>query len=85
MQRAGSTSARVPVLIPRQSRQVIATVTETGTAGVDIGGRRTDARHLVVSAAGQPERELWVDARGRVLRLAIPSRSFDATRTTLPG
>ncbi len=84
-QRAGRASARVPVLIPRQSRQVIATVTETGTTGIDIGGRRTDARHLVVSAAGQPERELWVDARGRVLRLAVPTLDFVATRTTFPS
>ncbi len=84
-QRAGSAATRVPVLIPRQSRQVMATVTETGMAAVDIGGRHTDARHIVISTAGQPERELWVDARGRVLRLAVPARGFEATRTALPG
>lgn len=84
-QRAGGISARVPVLIPRRSRQVMATVTETGSAGLDIGGRHADARHLVISAAGQPERELWVDARGRVLRFAVPSAGFEATRTTFPG
>ncbi len=84
-QRAGSTTTRIPLLIPRQSRQVLGTVTAAGGEAIEIGGRRIDARLLRVSAAGLPDRELWVDDRGRVLRLAVPSRGFVATRTSIPG
>ncbi len=84
-QRAGSSTTRVPLLIPRESRQVLSTVAAAGSDAIEIGGRRVDARLLRVSGPGLPERELWVDARGRVLRLAVPSRGFVATRTSIPG
>ena len=82
-QRAGSASARIPVLIPRQSRQVLVTVKPDGTEALEIGGRRVDARRLLVSATGSPDRQLWVDAQGRVLRLAVPSAGFVATRVSI--
>lgn len=82
-QRAGSSTARVPMLIPRENRQVLATVTPAGEGAVDIGGRRVDSRHVVISVPGRPDRELWLDASGRVLRVAIPSTGFVATRTSL--
>ncbi len=82
--RAGSTTARVPVLVPRQSRQILVTVTSSGTQPLDIAGRRVDARRLVVSANGLTTHEVWVDGDGRVLRVAIPSSGFVATRTSLP-
>ncbi len=84
-QRAGSATTRVPLLIPRESRQIVSTVTAGGNVAIDIAGHRVDARLLRVSGAGLAERELWVDARGRVLRLAVPSQGFVATRTSLPG
>ncbi len=84
-QRAEGATSRVPLLIPRESRQVLSTVTAAGSDAIEIAGRRVSARLLRVSGAGFPERELWVDARGRVLRLAVPSRGFVATRTALPG
>lgn len=82
-QRAGSGSSRIPVLVPRQSRQVLATVSADGTDAIEIGGRRVDARRLLISGGGQPDRQLWVDAENRVLRLSIPSRGFVATRTSM--
>ena len=84
-QRAGSATTRVPLLIPRESRQVVTIVTAGGSDPIEIGGRRVDARLLRISGAGLPERQLWIDARGRVLRVAVPSRGFVATRTSLPG
>ena len=82
-QRAGSTTARVPVLVPRESRQVVVTVTPSGSEALDIAGRRIDARHLIVSASGRATHEVWVDADGRVLRVSVPSSGFVATRTSL--
>ncbi len=82
-QRAGSSTARIPVLVPRESRQVVVTVTPSGSQGLDIGGRHIDARHLVVTGGGQPDHEVWVDGDGRVLRVSIPSSGFVATRTSI--
>ena len=82
-QRAGSTSARIPVLVPRESRQVMVTVTPSGSQALDVAGRRIEARHLVVSASGRATQEVWVDAEGRVLRVSVPSSGFVATRTSM--
>jgi hypothetical protein len=56
-----------------------------GSEPLDIGGTRLAARHLRVSAAGQPDRDLWVDASGRVLKLTVSASGFEATRTAAPG
>lgn len=80
---AGSATARVPMLIPRQNRQVVATVTPGATEAIEVAGQRLDTRRFTVSAAGLAEREIWVDAQGRVLRLSVPSSGFVATRTAL--
>ena len=82
-QRVGSESARVPVVIPRRSQQVMAQVSSR-SGETTIDGLSVPARHLVVTVTGGPERHVWVDARGRVLRLEIPSRNFVAERVAAP-
>lgn len=77
-------SARIPIIIPRQNRQVSAEVAERGRETVEVGGRRIEARHLVITPAGGSERRLWVDSQGRVLRLEIPARSYVARRVAPP-
>ena len=83
-QRLGSETARVPVLVPRQSRQFTATVTSRGTEAVSVGGSSVEGRHLVVSAPGNPERHVWVDGKGRVLRLEVPAQNLTAERVAAP-
>ena len=83
-QRVGSESARVPVVIPRRSQQVMAQVNSRSGESTTIEGSSVPARHLVVTVANGPERHVWVDARGRVLRLEIPSRNFVAERVAAP-
>lgn len=77
-------SLRVPVIIPRQGRQIAATVRRAGEEEVIIGGRRTMARRLVVTPTEGNEVHLWVDDRSRVLRLEVPALRFDARRSTMP-
>lgn len=77
-------SLRAPVIVPRQSRQLTVTVVLRGEEPLSVGGQQVTARRLVVTAAGEPERLLWVDARGRVLRLEVPSRNFSAQRSAPP-
>ena len=75
----------VPLIIPRQSRQVSASVSVGAPASLTIGGQSIQARRLDVSPSGMPDRSVWVDADGRVLRLEIPSRGMTAERLAPPG
>jgi hypothetical protein len=75
---------RVPVIIPRENRQVMATVTNRGEESVTINGRAITLFHLVVQPAGGEEHHVWVDALNRVMRVEVPSRAYRAERTTIP-
>jgi hypothetical protein len=79
-----SRGGQVPVLIPRENRQVVATVTSRGEQNVDIAGSTLRATQLIVQVAGGGERRLWVDGRNRVLRVEIPERSYVAVRSAAP-
>ncbi len=74
----------VPVIVPRENRQVIATVSSRGEERVDVGGATASLFHLVVQVPGSSERHVWVDALGRVIRVRIPATGYEATRTELP-
>lgn len=82
--RAAAGAARMPIIIPRLNRQVAGTVEDAGPEPVQIGNRSVPARRLVVTLAGSPELHLWVDDRGRVLRLEVPQRRYEAVRTSAP-
>lgn len=77
-------NGRVPILIPRENRQVMAQVTDRGEEQVTINGTRLTLFHLVVSPAGGEDRHVWVDSLGRVIRVEIPERNYLATRTEIP-
>lgn len=75
---------RVPVIIPRQSRQVTATVQDHGAETIEVAGQQTRARRLSVEISGLDNRTVWVDDSNRVLRLRIPDQGLVAERTSLP-
>jgi hypothetical protein len=77
-------AAAVPVIVPRQNRQVTATLRDEGRETIDVGGQPVSARRFAFEPAGLPARTLWVDDQGRVLRLSIPDHGYLAERTTLP-
>jgi hypothetical protein len=74
----------VSVIVPRRNTQVTMRVTEVGTEKVTIGGTPLDARHFTVSDPGGADREVWADSSGRLLKVAIPSRSIVALRDDPP-
>lgn len=82
--RAEAGARRMPIIIPRLNRQVTGTVEEAGRESVQVGGRTVQARRFAIALAGGPEIQLWVDDRGRVLRLEVPQRGFEAVRTGAP-
>ncbi|HEU0301966.1 MAG TPA: hypothetical protein VFR37_21100 [Longimicrobium sp.] len=75
---------RVPVIIPSENRQVMATVASRGEETVTVNGAQATLFHLVVHPAGGDERHVWVDALNRVVRVEIPTRAYRAERTRIP-
>jgi hypothetical protein len=75
---------RVPVIVPRENRQVIATVTNRGEESVSVNGGATTLFHLVVQPQGGDEHHVWVDALNRVVRVEVPARAWRAERTQIP-
>jgi hypothetical protein len=74
----------LPVVVPRRNVQVTMRVESQGTEAVTVGGRSMAATHLVLTAPGGASRDVWADAQGRVLRVALPSRGIVAERDEAP-
>ena len=74
----------VPVVVPRRNVQVGMRVADRGSEQLSVGGRAMDARHLTLSEPGGGQRDVWVDGRGRVLKVALPARGILATRDDAP-
>jgi hypothetical protein len=77
-------SGRIPILIPRENRQVMADVIDRGSQQMTIRGATVTLYHLVVRPVGGEERHVYVDTLGRVIRVEIPDRNYVALRTELP-
>ncbi|HEU0012410.1 MAG TPA: hypothetical protein VFQ45_01935 [Longimicrobium sp.] len=77
-------SGRVPVIIPRENRQVMATVTSRGEESTAVNGATATLFHLVVQPAGGDEHHVWVDALNRVVKVEVPARRYLAVRTQVP-
>lgn len=78
-------SGRIPIIIPRENRQVMATVSSEGEERVQIGSATASLYHLVIRPDGGEERHVWVDALSRVIKVEIPARDYAAVRTVLPA
>lgn len=78
-------NGKIPVIIPRENRQVMATVSGQGEEQVQIGDQRVSLFHLVVTPTGGDERHVWVDALGRVIKVQIPARNYVAVRSEIPA
>jgi hypothetical protein len=77
-------AGRVPIIVPRENRQVMATVSSRGEESVQVGGRSARLFHLLVQPQGGEEANVWVDDLNRVIKVEIPGRRYLALRTELP-
>ncbi|MFN8573378.1 MAG: hypothetical protein U0132_15100 [Gemmatimonadaceae bacterium] len=80
-----SKQASVAVVIPRRNAQLTLKITAGGPDRVTIAGKELEASHIVLTEPGGDQRDLWVDAAGRVLKVAIPSRGILALRDDPPA
>jgi hypothetical protein len=82
--RVGGATAEVPVLAPRRNAQGAMRVSRAGGDAVTVGGQSLAATKYVLTGPGTPERTVWLDAGGRVLKVAVPSLGLVATRDDPP-
>lgn len=80
--RAGASS--VTIVVPRRNVQVVLRLATAGSETVSIGTKELEARHLVLTEPDGATRDVWVDAKGRVLKVAIPARNLVALRDDPP-
>ncbi len=81
---ANGKKGSLAIVIPRRNAQMIVQLSIAGNDRVTIGTKEVDAKHLVITEPSGVTRDLWVDARDRVLKVAIPSRNVVAVRDDLP-
>lgn len=77
-------AATVTVIVPRRNQQVTMKLADRGTQTIDIAGQPIVATGFSVTSPDGVERQVWVDADGRVLRVAIPSLGLVAQRDDPP-
>ncbi|MFN8667914.1 MAG: hypothetical protein U0164_12125 [Gemmatimonadaceae bacterium] len=78
-------AASVAIVVPRRNAQLVLKLSNAGADRVTIGTKDVDARHITLTEPGGDVRELWIDAKGRVLKVAIPSRNLVALRDDPPA
>lgn len=74
----------VPVIIPREYRQVMAEVIDRGEERMTIRGTPATLYRLELRLPGGEARHVWVDTLGRVIRVEVPAQNYVALRTELP-
>ncbi len=80
----GNRRGAVPVIVPRRGEQVTVEVVDRGSDPVTISGQALPATRLSLTTKGAPDRTLWVDGAGRVLKVEIPAHRLVALRDAPP-
>jgi len=73
----------VPVVVPRAGRQYDLRITEVGNETLSIGGVSLQSRRLRLEG-NQETRDIWLDSRGRVLKVEYPAGGYVALRESSP-
>lgn len=76
-------SSQVSVITPRSAQQSTFSIATKGTETVDIAGVKVAARRFSISSDGV-NRDVWVDALGRLLKVTIPDKNLVALRDDPP-
>lgn len=83
-ERLGAAGGSVPVVIPRRNTQQVMRVQPRGSDRVTVGRTSLQAQRLVLTEPGGATRQIWVDDRGRVLKVSLDARDIVAVRDAPP-
>jgi hypothetical protein len=72
------------VIAPRVADQGRFTLQERGTEMVEIANRSIQSRHFALIGPSGASRDVWIDGRGRLLKVAIPEKGLVALRDDPP-
>jgi hypothetical protein len=79
----GHRTGELEIIDPRKARVESAVLIGRGQEPLEIGGRTVTATHFSLSSAST-QRDFWIDAAGRVLKVQVPALGLVATRDELP-
>lgn len=74
----------VNVIAPRVAEQTRFSISDRGEEGLDVGGRSLRARRWVLTGPDGATQDVWVDDKGRLLKVVIASRGMVAMRDDPP-
>ena len=72
------------IIEPRSGTQATFRFEERGQESIRIGRSTVNARHFALITNSGASRDIWLDAQGRLLRVAIPAQGLVAQRDELP-
>jgi hypothetical protein len=76
--------AQLTVIAPRAGRQGRFRLEEMAKEMVEIAGRSISSRRFVLTETEGASRTLWIDEKGRLLKVAIPATGLVAVRDDPP-
>jgi hypothetical protein len=76
--------AQLSVIAPRIAQQSRFQLEARGEDSVDIAGRSIAARHFALTSPSGASREVWIDEKGRLLKVAEPDKGLLALRDDPP-
>ena len=76
--------AQLNVISPRVGQQTRFKLDLRGDETIEIGGKSVPSRHFALTSQTGATQDVWVDAKGRLLKVAIPERGLLAVRDELP-
>jgi hypothetical protein len=79
-----ATHAQLIIIAPRGMQQSRFRVEERGRDTIDIGGRSIEGRHFALITPGGVSQDVWIDGKGRLLKVSIPEKSLVALRDDPP-
>ena len=78
--RAASEPVTLTAIYPRGLRREVVQIRDSGLASTTLNRDTARLRHIVLGEEGQGTVHLWLDERGRLMKVEIPSRHLTVER-----
>jgi hypothetical protein len=81
---AAVNNPQLVLIAPRPAQQDTFMVQDRGVESVEIAGRGLSGRRYTLVSSAKGTRDVWIDAKGRLLKVAIAARGLVALRDDPP-